>query len=260
MQTHVVLEVREEVAYLTLTPDTPGKPPTLDYPALDELADRIAEIEAAIGLRAAILRSAAEKYFCVGANINALMTLDAETITPWVERGHAVFNALAALPLPVIAQVEGFCLGGGLELALACDLLIASPAARFGQPEAALGVIPGWGGTWRLPRRVGPARAKELFFTGRTVAADEALRIGLADFVGEPEALAAYLAEFMAGLRRCSPLSVAQIKEIVDGYDVAALEAMLRAEAEASRACMASADTQARVADYLESRKRRDHG
>ncbi len=260
MQTHIVLEVREDVAYLTLTPDAPGQPPTLDYSALHELAGRIAEIGAATGLRAVIVRSASEKYFCVGANINALVTLDADTITPWVERGHAIFNELAALPLPVIAQVEGFCLGGGLELAMACDLLVASSAARFGQPEAVLGVIPGWGGTWRLPRRVGPARAKELFFTGRTVAADEALRIGLADFAGEPEALAAYLAEFMDGLRRCSPLSVAQIKGIVDGYDAAGLEAMLWAEAEASRTCFASADTQARIADYLESRKRRRNG
>ena len=128
MQTHILLETINDVATLTLTPDEPGKPPTLDYAALDELEAHVATVRASAGLRAVILRSTSEKYFCVGANINVLKTLDAETIVPWVERGHAIFNALAALPLPVIARVEGFCLGGGLELAMACDLIIASRA------------------------------------------------------------------------------------------------------------------------------------
>jgi len=204
-----------------------------------------------------IVRSASEKYFCVGANINALKTLNAETIVPWVERGHTIFNDLAALPMPVIARVEGFCLGGGLELALACDLMVATKAARFGQPEAVLGVSAGWGGTWRLPRRVGIARAKELFFTGKVLAADEAGRIGLVTFVGEPAEVDAYLSEFLAGLRQCSPLAVAQMKAIVDRSADLTLQEACRAEAEASRVCMASPDTQARVAEYLKSRKRK---
>jgi enoyl-CoA hydratase len=257
MQTHILLGVTGDLATLTLTPDEPGKPPTLDYAALDELEAHVATIRAAAGLRAVILRSASEKYFCVGANINALKTLDAETIVPWVERGHAIFNALAALPVPVVARVEGFCLGGGLELAMACDLIVASNVARFGQPEAVLGVIAGWGGAWRLPRRVGISRAKELFFTGKVIAADEALRISLANFAGEPGEVEAYLAAFLEGLRRCSPLAVAQVKAIVDHSDALTLTDACRAEAEASHECLASADTRARLAEYLNSRKRK---
>jgi enoyl-CoA hydratase len=257
MQTHILLKLDGDLATLTLTPDEPGKPPTLDYTALDELAGHVAAIRAAEGLRAVILRSASEKYFCVGANINALKTLDAETIVPWVERGHAVFSDLAALPLPVIARVEGFCLGGGLELAMACDLIVASNTARFGQPEAALGVIAGWGGTWRLPRRVGIAKAKEMFFTGKVIAADEAATIGLASFAGEPAEVEAYLAAFLTDLRRCSPLAVGKMKAIVDRSDMLTLDEACRAEAEASHECMASADTQARVSEYLENRRRK---
>jgi enoyl-CoA hydratase len=257
MQTHILLELTSDLATLTLTPDEPGKPPTLDYPALDELERHVATLRAAEGLRAVLLRSASERYFCVGANINALKTLDAETIVPWVERGHAVFNALADLPVPVIARVEGFCLGGGLELALACDLIVASHAARFGQPEAVLGVIAGWGGTWRLPRRVGIAKAKEMFFTGKVIAADEAAASGLANFAGEPAEVETYLAEFLAGLRKSSKLAVSQMKAIVDRSDALTLDKARRCEAEASAACMASADTRTRVSAYLESRKRK---
>jgi enoyl-CoA hydratase len=257
MQTHILLDITGDIAALTLTPDEPGKPPTLDYAALDALEAHVATIHATEGLRAVMLRSASEKYFCVGANINALKTLDAATIVPWVERGHAVFDALAGLPLPVIARVEGFCLGGGLELAMACDLIVAARAARFGQPEAALGVIAGWGGTWRLPRRVGVSRAKELFFTGKTLTAHEAAQIGLADFAGEPAEVDAYLAEFLTGLRRCSPLAVGQMKALVDRSLALTLADACRVEAAASHACMASADTRARVAEYLENRKRK---
>jgi enoyl-CoA hydratase len=257
MQTHILLEAQADVAYLTLVPEEAGKPPTLDYAALDELAECIAAIRSNEALRVLILRSASEKYFCVGANIHALKTLDAETIAPWVERGHALFNALADLPLPAIARVEGFCLGGGLELAMACDLIIAASSARFGQPEARLGVIAGWGGTWRLPRRVGIARAKELLFSGKIVAADEAARMGLVNFVGEPAELERWLEVFLGDLAQCSPLAVAQMKALVERNDALTLEQASRAEAEASRACMASSDTQGRIANYLESRRRK---
>lgn len=257
MQTHILLDLTGDVAALTLTPDDLGKPPTLDYVVLDELAAHTAALRATPGLRAVLLRSASQRYFCVGANIMALQTLDAASIVPWVARGHAVFADLATLPIPTIAQVAGFCLGGGLELAMACDLIVADHSASFGQPEAVLGVVAGWGGTWRLPQRVGASRAKEMFFSGKVIQADEAARSGLANFVGEPAEVDAYVAAFLEGLRRCSPLAVAQMKAIIDGNSGLALSDVCRAEADASRTCLASADTQARLAAYLESRKRK---
>lgn len=175
MQTHVSLEVKEDIGMLTLACEVAGKPATLDHRALDELADRLEEIRSrgdglrGDGLRAVVVQSDSEKYFVVGANVNALATLDVETIVPWIEKGHAVFDELEALPLPVVARLEGYALGGGLELALACDLIVASDRARLGQPEANLGFVAGWGGCYRLPRRVGLCRAKELFFTGQII-------------------------------------------------------------------------------------------
>jgi enoyl-CoA hydratase len=257
MKTHVSLDRKEDVAYLTLACDEPGKPPTLDYQTLDELEHSISEIRAAGDLRAVIVKSASEKYFLVGANINALMTLDADSIVPWIKRGHAVFNQLAALPLPVIALVEGFCLGGGLELAMACDLIVASRNARLGQPEANLGLVAGWGGCFRLPRRIGAARAKEMFFTGKVLSADDALAIGLVDFVGDTGEVDAHLLSLLQGIRSLSQLALAEMKRMVEqSFDITIEDDCLK-EAKASRLCMSSDDTKARVATYLKSRRKR---
>jgi enoyl-CoA hydratase len=257
MQTHVLFEQQNDIGYLTLACDEPGKPNTLDYQALDELEHGIKAIRSEESLRAVIVRSNSEKYFLVGANINALMTLNAQTIVPWVERGHAVFNQLAELPLPVIVLVEGFCLGGGLELALACDLVVASSNAKLGQPEANLGLVAGWGGCWRLPRRVGAARAKEMFFTAKILSAEEAYRIGLVDFVGDGEALQSHMESLVQSIRPLSRLALAQMKSLVDqSYDITPEESCQK-EADASRLCMSSADTTGRIAGYLESRRKR---
>jgi enoyl-CoA hydratase len=210
---------------------------------------------AADTIRAVVVQSDFAKYFIVGANINALHTLNAETIVPWVQRGHAAFNRLARLPLPVIAKVEGFALGGGLELAMACDFIIATESAKFGQPEANLGVVAGWGGSYRLPRRVGVAKAKALFFTGRIVDAQTALDIGLVDFVGDVDA---YLGELLVDIRKCGQAAVSSMKRLIDNGLDATIEQNCLDEAVASSRVMANADTQARVASYLESRKKKD--
>jgi len=258
MQTHVSLDRQDDIAYLTFTCDEPGKPATLDLQVLDELEQKVSQIASgADALRAAIVRSDSQRYFVVGANVRALETLDAETIVPWVHRGHAAFNQIEALPLPTVARVEGYALGGGLELAMACDLIVASRGARLGQPEASLGFVAGWGGTHRLPRRVGLARAKELFFTAQIVEAERALAIGLVDFVGDSAEIDVYLAALLAGIRRCSPLALAQVKKLVNRSLEASMEESCAAEAAASRTCMSAGDTQARVAAFLESRKKK---
>ncbi len=256
MFTHAIFVRRDDVGYLTLSCDEPGKPITLSLAVLEELEACLGQIEGQPeGLRAVVLQSDSPKYFCVGANIEALKTLNAETIIPWVQRGHAVFNRLAALPLPVIAFVTGYALGGGLELAMACDLIIATEDARLGQPEATLGVVAGWGGSYRLPRRVGPAQAKMLFFSGSIIEAREARQIGLVDFVGSAEQITAHLQSLLQGIRRCSPLAVAQMKRLIDRSPAITLEESAYQEAVASSTCMASADTRARIKAFLEKRK-----
>lgn len=259
MQTEVRCEMEGDVGRLIFTCDEPGKPTTLDHAVLDALDAGIAEFEAQTGsLRAVVVQSAFPKYFLVGANIKELEHLSVETITRWVEHGHAVFNRLASLPLPVIARVAGYALGGGLELAMACDLIFATTGASFGQPEARLGLVSGWGGSYRLPRRVGLAQAKLLFFTGRIISADAALAMGLVDFVGADEdALDVYLQGFLTDLRLCSPLAVAEMKRLLNHSPDVALVINGQEEVWASQVCLASPETQARVASYLAGRKKR---
>lgn len=255
METHVALEKCEDIAYLTLSCDTADKPTTLDYVTLAELAQHLTALRnQREGLRAVVLQSDSRRYFCVGANIESLKTLDAVTIEAWVARGHAVFNMIEALPLPVVARVQGYSLGGGLEMALACDLIVASREARFGQPEARLGVVAGWGGSWRLPRRVGLARAKEMFFTGRILEAEEAHRIGLIDYVGDDDQVAHYLEELFDGIRQCSPLAVGQMKQLLHAGVAGTLASACHEEARASAACLSDPATRDRIARYLERR------
>jgi enoyl-CoA hydratase len=256
MQTHVSFDRADGIATLTFACEVAGKPAVLDHQVLDELAQGLEEIRTSGGLRAVVVRSDAERYFVVGANINALEKLDAETIVPWIERGHAVFDELEALPLPVIARVEGYALGGGLELAMACDLIVTSSRARLGQPEANLGFVAGWGGTYRLPRRVGLSRAKELLFTGQIIDAARAYEIGLVDFVGQDTAeVDAYLASFFESLRSCSEVAVAEMKRLVNASLGMTQRESHLAEALASCTCLSSGDTRERVRAFLESRR-----
>jgi len=257
MQTHVSPSSDGEVRYLTFTCDEPDKPRTLDMTVLAELDAQLAEIEAeGECVRAVVLRSDSERYFVVGANIRALEALDVEAVVPWIQKGHQVFDRLEALPVPTIARIGGYALGGGLELAMACDLIYAAAGARFGQPEAGLGFVAGWGGTWRLPRRVGLARAKELLFSGRIIDAKAAYRIGLVDYVGEAEALSAALSGLLTEICRGSPVAIAQMKRLVNQSLDLTLEQSCDAEAQASVMCMSSGDAPKRVRAFLESRRK----
>ena len=257
MRTHVSIDIMDDVAHFVFTSEVSGKPPTLDYDVMNELHQGIRQIESAEPkLRAVIVRSEPEKYFVVGANINALEKLDAHSIVPWVKRGHEVFNALEALPLPVIAQVTGFALGGGLELAMACDMIIATDTAKFGQPEARLGLVPGWGGTYRLPRRVGLAKAKELSFTGRVVDATEAFQMGLVDFVGDIDTVSKHVSQLLDGIRESGAQAVANVKRLLNNSLSMILEQNCKAEADESVRCLLDDEAPNRISEFLESRKR----
>lgn len=184
------------VAVLTL-----ARPPlnALNGALLDELHEAVRVLADLEDVRGLVLTGEG-RAFVAGADISEMAPLDGARAARFADRGQAVLNAIEALPFPVIAAVNGYALGGGCELAMACDLILAGPKAIFGQPEVKLGVIPGFGGTQRLTRLVGRQRALELCFSGRTVPADEAVALGLAlqvvqgDLVDEAAAMIARMA------------------------------------------------------------------
>jgi enoyl-CoA hydratase len=195
-----------------LTVDRERAMNALDVETLTELRDRLQELADDADVRAVVLTGAGERAFVAGADIKYMSGLDVYEAKGWGALGHEAGRLLETMPKPAIAAINGFALGGGCELALACDIRYASTRAKLGQPEINLGIIPGWGGTQRLARVCGVGIAKELLLTGRQVDAEEALRIGLVNAVFEPEEL---LDEALATARRLaakSPLALAAVK------------------------------------------------
>jgi enoyl-CoA hydratase len=193
------LERRGAIALLGI-----NHPPVnvLSAAVLDALLERVREVEADESLRVVVLHSVIDRLFAAGADVSEMAGLSAEGATIHGGRGQRVTRALELLPLPVVAAVHGVCLGGGCEIAQACDIIVASEDAVFGQPEIRLGVMPGWGGTQRLPRWIGAAQARDWIFTGRNAKAEEALAAGLVSrVVARAELLptALLIAEELAG-------------------------------------------------------------
>lgn len=166
-------------------------------------------------VRCVVLTGAGSKAFASGADIKEMVGLSSDEGLAFGRLGHAVASAIEGLPQPVIAAVNGYAFGGGCEVALACDIRLASENAVFGQPEVGLGIPPGWGGTQRLPRLVGPGIAAELILTGRRVGADEALRIGLVNAVFPPEGLMDEAAALARRIAANSPRAVAAAKRLM---------------------------------------------
>jgi enoyl-CoA hydratase len=179
------LTVRSKLALIEMS--QPEKLNILDERDLQELEDVLHRLKAT-GVKAAVITGQG-RAFAAGADVSAMATMDAAAATAFSRKGNDVFQQLEDHPAIFIAAINGFALGGGLELALACDLRLASTKAVFAQPEIGLGIMPGFGGTQRLPRLIGPARAKEWIFTGRRYSAQEALEAGLVSKVVEPDQL-----------------------------------------------------------------------
>ena len=186
----------------------------LNRPTLEELRDRLVELRDDPGVAAVIVTGSGEKAFVAGADIKYMSGLGVDEASHWGGLGHACGQLLETMPKPTIAAINGFALGGGCELALACDLRYASSVAKLGQPEISLGIIPGWGGTQRLARVCGLGVAKDLILTGRVVDADEALRIGLVNGVHDPVLEKAR--EVGALLASKSPLALAAAKRALN--------------------------------------------
>jgi len=214
------VEVTRDGHVSTLTINRPDKLNALSQEVLSDLSAAVQALAADEQVRATVITGAG-KAFVAGADIGAMRTMTEAEGRAFGALGHGVFAAIESLRCPVIAAVNGFALGGGCELALACDFIYASSKAKFGQPEVNLGIIPGFGGTQRLPRRVGPAVARELIYTGKMISADDALRIGLANAVFEPGELLAAATSAAAEIASKGPLAVAAAKRLIrDGLDL----------------------------------------
>ena len=188
----------------------------LDRPTLEELRDRLEGLAGDSDVRVVVLTGSGEKAFVAGADIKYMSGLDANEAKEWGELGQNAGRLLETMPKPTIAAINGFALGGGCELALACDLRYASARAKLGQPEINLGIIPGWGGTQRLARVCGLGFAKELILTGRLVDAEEAERRGLVNGVYDDGELRERVLEVARVLASKSPLALAYAKEAVN--------------------------------------------
>ena len=210
----VALEVAGPVAVLTL--DNPGKLNALSVEMLDAIGGHLDGVEGDDSIRAVVITGAGEKAFAAGADIGHMREATVQEARDYAERGHALFARIEAFPQPVIAAINGFALGGGCELTLACDIRLAADAARLGQPEVNLGIFPGWGGTQRLPRLTTPGFAKELIFTGRLVAAAEAQAAGLVNHVYPQAELLERAVALGEEIAKKSPLAIAAAKGLIN--------------------------------------------
>ncbi|MGH2921600.1 MAG: enoyl-CoA hydratase/isomerase family protein [Gaiellaceae bacterium] len=210
------VELSREDGVAVLTVNRPDALNAFDVDTLTELRDHLRELAEDPAVRVVVLTGAGDRAFAAGADIKYMSGLDVDEAKEWGALGHEVGHLLEAMPKPTIAAINGFALGGGCELALACDFRYASSSAKLGQPEVNLGIIPGWGGTQRLARVVGLGLAKELVLTGRVVDSEEALRIELVNAVYEPGELMEKTLEVARGLAAKGPLALAAAKEAVN--------------------------------------------
>jgi enoyl-CoA hydratase len=229
-------------AVATLTVNRPKALNALNRPVLEGLMDALTAVRGDNAVRVLIITGAGDRAFVAGADIAAMAEMDVRDGLEFTRLGHAVMSAIEDLPIPAIAAVNGFALGGGLELALACDLIIASDKARFGQPEINLGIIPGFGGTQRLPHRIGHARARELIMTGEMFDAKAAFEWGLASRVVAADQLLDEARKLAEKIAAKSGFALRQAKAALRAAATMELDAGLRYEQNAFGVCFGSDD------------------
>lgn len=251
MYENIKYEVKGNLGYLTI--NRPKALNALNTEVLSELADALKEIEADDAVKAVIVTGEG-KAFVAGADIAQMSKLNAVEGRAMMQAGHKVMNTIDQMPKPFIAAVNGFALGGGCELAMACDIRIASSKAKFGQPEVGLGIIPGFCGTQRLSRLVGKGMAKYLIYSAEMINAEEAFRIGLVEKVVEPDALMETAEKLANTIASKAPIAIAQAKiAINNGFDMD-LKSASQLEVEATTVCFGSEDQKEGMAAFLEKR------
>ena len=249
---YIVYEQKGSYAVITISREKALN--ALNSQVLDELNETLDAVNLE-EVRCLILTGAGAKSFVAGADIGEMSTLTKAEGEAFGKKGNDVFRKVETFPIPVIAAVNGFALGGGCEISMSCDIRICSDNAVFGQPEVGLGITPGFGGTQRLARLVGPGMAKQMIYTARNIKADEALRIGLVNAVYTQDELMAAAEKMAAGIAKNAPIAVRNCKKAInDGLDADMDEAIV-IEEKLFGDCFESYDQKEGMAAFLEKRK-----
>lgn len=249
----IIFDVTEGIA--TITFNRPKALNALNDHLLDEFSGALDQIEADDKIRVLVLTGAGEKSFVAGADITELATFNTLQGKLFSRKGQLIISRLQELAIPVIAAVNGFALGGGSEMALACDFIYASDNAMFGLPEITLGIIPGFGGTQRLPRLIGSNRAKEMIFTGKMIAAAEAEQIGMVNRVLPQKTLMEESMKTARAIATKGKVSLRAAKQAINSGLNVDLASGCRIEVDAFAICMASEDGQEGTRAFIEKRQ-----
>ena len=251
--TNILLEKKGSIAVATI--NRPKALNALNSQVLEDLNELLDLVKADEEIRALVLTGSGEKAFVAGADIAEMSTLTKTEGEAFGKKGNDVFRKLETLPIPTVAAVNGFALGGGCELSMSCDIRICADTAVFGQPETGLGITPGFGGTQRLARLVGPGMAKQLIYTAKNIKADEALRIGLVNAVYPLEELMPAAEKLAATIAKNAPIAVRACKKAInDGLQVD-MDAAVVIEEKLFGSCFETEDQKEGMGAFLEKRK-----
>ena len=250
---NILIGVEEGIA--TITFNRPKALNALNSALLEELSQALDDMAADEEIRVLILTGAGDKAFVAGADITELANCNALQAKQFARQGQAVINKIAALPIPAIAAVNGYALGGGTEMALVCDFIYASDNANFGLPEINLGIMPGFGGTQRLARLIGPNQAKEMIYTGKMISADEAKDVGLVNKVCPVENLMDEAMSTARVIKTKGKVSLRAAKQAINNGLNTDLGTGLHIEQDAFAICMANEDAKEGTKAFLEKRK-----
>jgi len=248
------IKYEAEGAVATITIDRPKALNALNSQVLDELSETLDAVDLNV-VRAIILTGAGEKSFVAGADIGEMSTLTKAEGEAFGKKGNDVFRRLETFPVPVIAAVNGFALGGGCEIAMSCDIRICSENAVFGQPEVGLGITPGFGGTQRLARIISVGKAKEMIYSARNIKADEAYRIGLVNNVYPLEELLPAAKKLAGTIAANAPIAVRNCKKAINEGLQVDMDAAIVVEEKLFGDCFETEDQKAGMANFLEKDK-----
>lgn len=244
-------------AYGIITMNRPEALNALDSNVLNDLSAALDEVDLNT-VRCLIITGAGEKSFVAGADIKEMASLTKAEGEAFGKKGNDIFRRIETLPIPVIAAVNGFALGGGCELSMSCDFRICSDNAVFGQPEVGLGITPGFGGTQRLARLIGPGYAKQMIYTARNIKADEALRIGLVNQVVAQEELLPTAEKLAAGIAKNAPIAVRQCKKAINEGLELDMDKAIELEEKLFGDCFETHDQVEGMTAFMEKRKEKN--